>query len=266
MFTSLLRAGLFAALVAVACPLALSIPAAAQTAQTAQKPFQREDLADAAIRLEAQIKTDAGLVQKPAGQLRREAEAAFQKNDFRGGLQLLGQAVAAAPEDAGTWLRLSRAVMQIRPSDDRERTHLYERAATAAYIAYRRTTDRNDETDALVIIGKSFSERKVWRPALNALRFALDLRETPDLRVEYERLRDQHGFRMVDYSVDSDSASPRACFQFSETLPGKRTDFSPFVNVAGQDKPAVSADGKQVCVEGLRHGERYSITLRAGLP
>ena len=63
-----------------------------------------------------------------------------------------------------------------------------------------------------------------------------------------------------------DSASPRACFQFSESLPGKRTDFSPFVNVAGQDKPAVSADGKQVCVEGLKHGERYSITLRAGLP
>ena len=81
-------------------------------------------MADAAIRLEAQIKTDAGLVQKPAAQLRREAEAAFQKNDFRGGLQLLGQAIATAPEDAGTWLRLARAVMQIRPADDRERTHL----------------------------------------------------------------------------------------------------------------------------------------------
>ena len=246
----------------------LAAPAAAQTAQKAkaQKAFEREDLADAAIRLEAQIKTDAGLVQKPAAQLRREAEAAFQKNDFRGGLQLLGQAIAIAPEDAGTWLRLARAVMQIRPTDDRERTLLFERAATAAYIAYRRTTDRNEEADALVIVGKSFSERKVWRPALNALRLALELRETPDIRVQYERLRDDHGFRLVDYTVDSDSASPRACFQFSESLPGKRTDFSPFVNVAGQDKPAVSADGKQVCVEGLKHGERYSITLRAGLP
>ena len=156
--------------------------------------------------------------------------------------------------------------MLIRPADDRERTLLFERAATAAYIAYRRTGDRNEEADALVIVGKSFSERKVWRPALNALRLALELRETPEIRVQYERLRDDHGFRLVDYTVDSDSASPRACFQFSESLPGKRTDFSPFVNVAGQDKPAVSADGKQVCVEGLKHGERYSITLRAGLP
>ncbi len=79
-------------------------------------------------------------------------------------------------------------------------------------------------------------------------------------------MRADHGFRLLDYSVDSDAASPRACFQFSEALPGRRTDFSPFVAVAGQDKPALSADDKQLCVEGLKHGERYTITLRAGLP
>ncbi len=59
--------------------------------------------------------------------------------------------------------------------------------------------------------------------------------------------------------------SPRACFQFSETLP-KRTDYSPFVSVAGQDKPALSVDDQQICVEGLKHGDSYAITLRAGLP
>ena len=95
---------------------------------------------------------------------------------------------------------------------------------------------------------------------------SLDLRESADLRGQYERLRIEHGFRMLDYSVDSDAVSPRACFQFSEELPGRRTDFSPFVAVAGQDKPAISANDKQLCVEGLKHGERYQITLRAGLP
>ncbi len=79
-------------------------------------------------------------------------------------------------------------------------------------------------------------------------------------------MREDHGFRLLDYTVDADAASPRACFQFSEDLPGKRTDFSPFVTVAGQDKPALSADDKQLCVEGLKHGERYTITLRAGIP
>jgi uncharacterized protein YfaS (alpha-2-macroglobulin family) len=66
--------------------------------------------------------------------------------------------------------------------------------------------------------------------------------------------------------VDSDSASPRVCFQFSEDLPGRRVDFSPFVAVSGQDRPALSVDARQICVEALKHGERYNITLRAGLP
>ncbi|WP_164124536.1 hypothetical protein, partial [Stenotrophomonas maltophilia] len=52
---------------------------------------------------------------------------------------------------------------------------------------------------------------------------------------------------------------------FSEEL-AKRTDFAPFLALAGQDKPALSAEGKQLCVDGLKHGERYNINLRAGLP
>jgi len=262
------RAGLFAALFAVACVASsvtvYSPPAAAQTKP--EKPFQREDLDEAAVRLEGQINTDAGQVTKPAAQLRREMEEAFKKNDFRLGLQLLGQLVTVAPEDGASWLRLARSVSQIRPANDRERTLLLERAATAGYIAYDRTDIPAEQGEALQIIGRSFAERRVWRPALDALRMSLDLREAADIRSLYERLRDEHGFRLLDYTVDADAASPRACFQFSETLPGKRTDFTPFVSVPGQDRPAVTANEKQLCVEGLKHGDRYTITLRAGLP
>ena len=128
------------------------------------------------------------------------------------------------------------------------------------------TDNPAEQGEALQIIGRSFAERRVWRPALDALRLSLELREAADIRSLYERLRDEHGFRLLDYTVDADAASPRACFQFSETLPGKRTDFTPFVSVPGQDRPAVTANEKQLCVEGLKHGERYTITLRAGLP
>ena len=157
-------------------------------------------------------------------------------------------------------------MLQNPPRDDRERALLLDRASTAAYIAYQRASDRNLEADSLALLGQTFADRKQWRPALDAMRLALELRESADLRGQYERLRAEHGFRMLDYSVDSDAISPRACFQFSEELPGRRTDFSPFVAVAGQDKPAISANDKQLCVEGLKHGERYQITLRAGLP
>src|SRR5476651_716141 len=255
MFTSV-RFGLAAALLALAL-----IPAAA-----ADKAYQRKDLDDAAIKLEAQIKSDAGIVTKQAAALRRDADAAFQKNDFRTGMTVLGQAVTAEPTDAASWLRLSRTVLQIKPRDDKERALLLDRASTSAYVAYQRAGDRNLEADSLTVLGRSLADRKEWRPALDALRLSLDLREAADLRGQYERLRVEHGFRYLDYSVDTDAASPRACFQFSESLPGRRTDFSPFVAVAGVDRPAISASDKQLCVEGLKHGERYTITLRAGLP
>src|SRR2546421_9853384 len=236
------------------------------TAFAADKPFQRSDLADNAVRLETQIKTESGQVAKPVATLRSEAEAAFAKRDFRAGMQTLAQIVSVAPREAGNWLRLSRAILQIRANDDRERVNFLERAATAAYIAYQRSGNAGEEADALVLLGRTFAERKLWRPALDAYRYALDMREVADVRQSYEQLRDQHGFRILDYSVDADAASPRACFQFSEDLPGKRTDFSPFVSLEGTDKPALTTEEKQLCVEGLRHGERYSITLRAGLP
>ena len=235
-----------------------SSPLAVIPTLAADKAFKRSDLDDAAIKLEAQIKSDAGTVTKPAATLRRDADAAFQKNDFRTGMTVLGQLVTVAPTDATSWLRLSRAVLQIRPRDDNERALLLDRASTAAYIAYSRASDRNLEADSLALLGKTFADRKQWRPALDSMRLALDLRESADLRGQYERLRGEYGFRLLDYSVDSDAISPRACFQFSEELPGRRTDFSPYVAVAGQDKPAISANDKQLCVEGLKHGERYA--------
>src|SRR3954465_10640483 len=256
---ALARAGFVAALV-----MLLSIPFS--VAASAQKPFVRDDLADAAIKLEAQIKSDAGQVAKPAAVLRREADTAFQRNDFRAGLQLLGQLAVVAPDDGANWLRLAKSVLQIRPSNERERTTLLERAATTAYIAYQRTKAPAEEADSLLIISRTYADRSLWRPALAAMRIALDLREVADVRQQYERMREDHGFRLLDYSVDADAASPRVCFPFSEALPGRRTDLSPFVAVAGTDKPAVSIEEKQLCVEGLKHGERYNITLRAGIP
>ena len=254
-----LRARLVAVL-AAACFTLLSV-----TAYAADKPFEDSDLSDGAITLEAQIKSDAGTPTKPVAQIRRDADAAFAKNDFRAGMALLGQIVAAAPNDATTWLRLAKTILQIRPANDNERAMLLERASTAAYIAYERTTNRNEEADSLSLLGTVMSQRQLWRPALDALRLSLELREVADVRGQYERLRDEYGFRVLDYSVDADTASPRACFQFSEELP-VRTDFQPFVAVAGTDKPALSVAEKQLCVEGLKHGETYSVTLRPGLP
>ena len=54
------------------------------------------------------------------------------------------------------------------------------------------------------------------------------------------------------------SSSPKTC----RRAPISRRSSS----LAGTDKPALSAAEKQLCVEGLQHGESYNVTLRAGLP
>jgi alpha-2-macroglobulin len=235
------------------------------SAHAADKAFKRDELADSAIKLEAQIKSEAAPVAKSGATLRSDADAAFKRNDFRTGLQILGQITATSPDDSANWLRLARTIFQIKPSNSTEQTFLLERASTAAYIAYQRAGNAGEEADALAVLGRSMSERKLWRPALDSLRLSLDLREVADVREQYEKVRDEHGFRLLDYTVDSDSASPRVCFQFSEDL-AKRTDFAPFLALAGTDKPALSSEEKQLCVDGLKHGERYNINLRAGLP
>src|SRR6202171_3030630 len=134
--------------------LALVLLLGLVTAQAADKAFKRADLADSAIKLEAQIKSEAGPVAKSGASLRPDADAAFKRNDFRAGLQILGAIAATAPEDSGNWLRLGRTIFQIRPSNSSEQTFLFERASTAAYIAYQRDRESREEADALAGLGR----------------------------------------------------------------------------------------------------------------
>ena len=94
------------------------------SAQAADKAFRRDDLADSAIKLEAQIKSEAGPVAKTSATLKTDADAAFRRNDFRSGLQILGQIAAVAPDDSGNWLRLARVIFQIVPKNSSEQTFL----------------------------------------------------------------------------------------------------------------------------------------------
>src|SRR3977135_4705488 len=85
------------------------------TAHAADKAFKRDDLADSAVKLEAQIKSEAGPVAKSGASLRTDADAAFKRNDFRTGLLLLGQIAATSPDDGANWLRLAPTILLVRP-------------------------------------------------------------------------------------------------------------------------------------------------------
>src|SRR5260221_9057959 len=131
------------------------------TAQAADKAFKRDDLADSAIKLEGQIKGEAGPVAKSTASLRTDADAAFKRLDFRIGLQILGQIAATTPEDSANWLRLAKTIFQIRSASSSEQTFLLERASTAAYIAYQRAGNPAEEAESLDVLCRAKSDRKL---------------------------------------------------------------------------------------------------------
>ncbi|MGH6735647.1 MAG: alpha-2-macroglobulin family protein [Methyloceanibacter sp.] len=235
------------------------------SAPAADKTFQDDALDEAAITLEANLANDAGTVELPVIKLKEQAAVQLRAQDLAAAAQTYVQIVAVAPEDSAAWRRLADIWLAIPTSETDDGSVRYDNARTAAYIAYQRATTPQEDAAALTTLASAFGKHDEWRQALNALHLALKLDPNPGLQANYDLLREKYGFRVSNFTVDSDAASPRACFQFSEPLL-KRADFSPYVAVVGEDKPALSVDDQQLCVEGLKHGETYAITLRQGLP
>ena len=133
-----------------------------------------------------------GRSSKSAAALRREADAAFQRNDFRTGMQMLGQIVAVAPERQ----RQLAAAGPHRPADRAPATTASARCCSSARrppptspISARRNA--GEEAESLVVIGRTFADRAVWRPALDALRLSLELREVAEIRAAIRTLRER---------------------------------------------------------------------------
>ena len=152
------------------------------------------------------------------------------------------------------------------PNNGSERYDLPVYASGAAYRGYQRATEPADQAHALFVLGQTLEARSYWRPAIDALKLSLDLADNQTTRETYDKLRAQYGFRMTDYKTDNEATPPRLCLEFSEDLSRTQTDVAKFISVDGKDPQNLVQEGKQLCVEGLKYGERYQIEIRAGLP
>ncbi|KST58288.1 alpha-2-macroglobulin [Methylobacterium sp. GXS13] len=271
-------AGAVALLAGLACGSALAQTApkpraaprqAAVQAPAFEKRFVRDDLASAAVRLEAALKAEAGGPLKPDGQSLAAGQALLAADKPDAALAPLATAVAADPANIRAWqayARAAAAAVETREENDYQgRATLRDRAATAAYRAYERARTPADAAESLAQLGALEAGQSAWRPALNAYAASLAVADDPATRQTYETLRTEHGFRVLDYKVDSDAAAPRLCFTVSEPVLPK-TDYAPYVAVSGSSSAAVTAEGSQVCIDGLKHGGRYAVVLRQGLP
>ena len=197
--------------------------------------------------------------------LMRIAEASIAAGDMKGAVRNFAIAAAAAPERSDLWAELSRVSLAYTPKDSNLRRSLLSVSVSSAINAYQTSRSLSTRADSLAVLAEAFTGVKNWRPALSAYRASLELVEVPALRAAYDELRATRGFRVVDNTVDSDSETPRVCVQFSEDLV-KSQDYSGFVNINGGNDVAIDTDTRQICVNGLEHGQRYRLVLRQGLP
>lgn len=270
--TFLLRifAGL-ALVTAAVLPMPGSVRAQTGNAQM-QSSYAHPIVSKDAERLDARIRREAALetagTRRPAEALRRAGAALLDaKGDAREAARLLMLSLATESGNAEAWRLLARAFLSIEP--DRQKGEQYELpplVSGAAYRAYERATTPAVKAEALTTLSNSLKQRSLWRPALDALKAAVALEETLERRDAFDKMRAEHGFRMVDYKVDADSAEPRLCLNFSERLADVPQGLASFVSVDGRDPQNVVTDNQQICVEGLAHGKRYEVKVRAGLP
>jgi uncharacterized protein YfaS (alpha-2-macroglobulin family) len=235
-------------------------------AAAADKLFVRDDLASDAARLETKLKPKTETAGDVAA-LKKSAEDAFRKAEWAAVHTLYGRLAVLQPKEPQYWSRFAIGAAMQDVADYSTRWQLRNDAHAAAYRGYLASKGPKAEADALNILALTYVRTEDFRVALSALRASLKTVENPDARQQYDKLRPTYGFRVLENKVDSDAASPRACFTFSEDLvTSGKVDYTPYVAVSGVANPAISVEARQICVDGLEHGKRYGVVLRQGLP
>ena len=244
------------------------LPVLSVPARSAELRFTHSGVEADAKRYETYLKSNwQQQGRRSPRELRADGDKAMTAGtDFRAAARGYAQAVVGDGNDADSWIGLSRALLAIKADQGSERYELPVNASGAAWIAYQRARTLAAKANALWILHEALKRRSYYRPAIDALNASLSLVERAEVRDAYEKLVAEHGFRITEYKVEADSALPRLCIQFSERLAPGQVDWAQFFKVDGKDPQTVTAEARQICLDGLAHGKRYEVQVRAGLP
>ena len=234
--------------------------------QAAEKAFFHAGIASDAKRYQAYIQKTSKPGNRRAAIWRRAGDLALKAGNFRQALNPLRNAAVADKTHSQTWLNLARTILAIKPANSNERYNLPSNASSAAYIAYQRAKSTNARAESLAVLAAALKRRSYWRPALMAYKSSLALNENPQIQKTYQELLASHGFRITDYKVTADTATPRLCIKFSEPFAKTLTKPEQYISVNGKDPASASIEARKICIDGLKHGERYQVLVRAGLP
>jgi uncharacterized protein YfaS (alpha-2-macroglobulin family) len=197
--------------------------------------------------------------------LNKAAFDAADNADAHASFFRFSQAVAVSPDISALWAGLAKSAAVVAGSSTPGEARQFQRAALAGSLnSYRVSRSAKDRAEALALVADNLLAQNEGTASLSIFKASLDLIESKALRLQLDAAREKYGFRVLGNTVDADAQTPRACVQFSESLTDE--DYSSYVLLDSVSAPALTVDGQEICVDGLKHGGRYSLTLRSGLP
>ena len=204
------------------------------------------------------------------------ARAAARARDFAGLAAAARDLVVLAPEGvAAGWEKAARVWLSLyrisTTFDSNEARRVAEdalrEAAYSLYSAYRASSDPGFAGEVLGAFSSVQEVREDYARAELALSASLAVTEDPKARERLERIRHEHGFRVLGFHIDEDRNDPRACLALSaevaEELHEEIADYLALEPTRG-DHPVVLREST-VCIGNLEHGAEYALTLRDGL-
>ena len=191
-----------------------------------------------------------------------EAETA---GNFDSAYRFVGAALNLS-DAADSWLEYARLMLLAADRDANTASYLRDRAVWASVNAYLRADNKPFQHNILLVMGQALESMGRGRDTVQALRLAQSLQPRDDTAIALDAAIGKYGFRVVDTEVQADTARPRICVNFSEDMVKSGVDYATYVQLP-EPGLSVAFDGyRQLCVEGVQHGARYTVTFREGLP
>lgn len=192
------------------------------------------------------------------------AQDRIAQGDFLNAMRWMGAAVARS-DASDQWAEYARLSMLIETQNASDKRRYAQQALEASANAYLRALNDPARVNALLQMAGSLERVGRGRDMIPALRLAEQIQPREDVVSQLEGAIAKYGFRITEHRADNESAGPRICAEFSEPLIKVGTDYTPFVRLPDPGL-VVQADDRQICIDGVQHGERYRVTFREGLP
>jgi alpha-2-macroglobulin len=138
--------------------------------------------------------------------------------------------------------------------------------AKAIFFHVQKSVAKKSKRAAVVSkMGEAYFAEGDLKTALNLYYLSLTFNLTRQTLYRYERLAEDTDMRIRDVSVDVEKKTPSACVGFTQDLmPGLKAE--DFISISPASDIDISAQGRNICLRGLRHGNTYTVTIRAGVP